>query len=101
MAAPVRKNRAILLRFPGFAYHFAKYHLQRGEIPHCPILICLIPCLFFNTLPAQLISGMNRQLLEEDPLCQTTSHPEGMQHVDFTIVMRQPLDELRFLGPTR
>ncbi len=41
---------------------------------------------------------MNRQLLEEDPLCQTTSHPEGMQHVDFTIVMRQPLDELRFPG---
>ena len=40
---------------------------------------------------------MNRQLLEEDPLCQTTSHPEGMQHVDFTIVMRQPLDEFIFL----
>jgi hypothetical protein len=70
MAAPVQKNRAILLRFPGFAYHFAKYHLQCGEIPHCPTLICLIPGLFFDTLPAQLISGMNRQLLEEDPLCQ-------------------------------
>ncbi len=65
MAAPVRKNHAILLRFPGFAYHFAKYHLQRGEIPHCPTLICLIPGFFFDTLPAQLISGMNRQLLEE------------------------------------
>src|SRR5699024_1296324 len=73
------------------------YHLQRGEIPHCSTMICLIPGLFFDTLPAQLISGMNRQLLEEDPLCQTTSHPEGMQHVDFTIVMRQPLDELLLL----
>jgi hypothetical protein len=40
---------------------------------------------------------MNRQLLEEDPLCQSASHTEGMQHVDFTIVMRQPLDELRFI----
>ena len=40
---------------------------------------------------------MNRQLLEEDPLCQSASHTEGMQHVDFTIVMCQPLDELLFL----
>ncbi len=99
MAAPVRKNRAILLRFPASLTTLLNIICSavRSPLPHSDL-----PDSgpLFDTLPAQLISGMNRQLLEEDPLCQTTSHPEGMQHVDFT-VMRQPLDELRFLRPTR
>ncbi len=91
MAAPVPKEpRYFTLRFPASLTTLLNIICStvRSPLPaRCLIQASLIPA-------AQLISGMNRQLLKKRIRCASPlPTQEGMQHVDFTIVMRQPLDD--------